>query len=320
MMHAEPKVQSDLVDILIHFRSEPVALVDDICMMYLQVGLAEKDRPYHCIFWCSLETFRPADVFEFMRLTFGDKASPYLAQDVCQEHAKSHSQEYPEAAKTVLESIYMDDVMKSVSNVEKAVELWCNLTKLLGLAGMKIRKWCSNEPDVFRDISVEDRAGNMFLEDKNMPTIKTLGVLWKSKEDVFTFQLVAPPYDDNLTKRKVISLMLKIFDPLQILAPYTIRVKILMKQSWLRGVGWNDPLPTDLAELWKTWLEHLPDLAFLQLPRCHGRKGKTVVMRTIHTFVDTSEHTCAVVSYLRQEYGVEMCYSSLLQPNLALLL
>ena len=148
MMHAGPKLQNDLVNILIHFRAEPVALVGDICEMFMQVGLAEKDRPYHCILWHSLETFRPADVYEFLRLIFGDKASPYLAQDVCQEHSKSHSEEYPEAAKTVLESMYMDDVVKSVSNVEKAVGLWRNLTKLLGLAGMKIRKWCSNEADV----------------------------------------------------------------------------------------------------------------------------------------------------------------------------
>ena len=192
--------------------------------------------------------------------------------------------------------------MKSISNVQKAVGLQRDLTELLGLAGMRIRKWCSNEPDVLRDIPMEDRAGNIHLEDGNMLTIKILGVLRKSKEDVFTFQLVAPPYDDNLAKRKVISLMSKIFDPLQILAPYTIRVKILMQQSWLRGVGWDDPLPTDLAELWKTWLEHLPDLASLQLPCCYSRKGKTVVMGTIHTFVDASEQACTAISYLRQEY------------------
>ena len=102
MMHAGPKLQNDLVDILIHFRSDPVALVGDICEMFLQVGLAEKDQHYHCIIWCSLETFRSEDVCEFLRLIFGNTASPYLAQDVCQEHAKSHSEEYPEAAKTVL--------------------------------------------------------------------------------------------------------------------------------------------------------------------------------------------------------------------------
>ena len=75
-----------------------------------------------------------------------------------------------------------------------------------------------------------------------------------------------------------------------------------MQQSRSRGVGWDDPLPTDLAELWKTWLEHLPDLASLQLPGCYSRKGKTVVMGTTHTFADASEQACAAVSYLRQEY------------------
>lgn len=302
MMHSGPKLQNDLVDILVRFRSEPVALVGDICEMFMQVGLAEKDRPYHCILWRNFETYRPADVYEFMRLVFGDKASPYLAQDVCQEHARSHSEEYPEAAKTVLESMYIDDVMDSVSSIEKAIGLRRDITELLGLAGMRIRKWCSNEPDVLQDIPEEDRAGEIHLEDGKLPTIKTLGVLWKSKEDVFTFQLVAPPCDTHLTKRIVISLMSKIFDPLQILAPYTIRAKILMQQSWLRGIGWDDPLPMDLVESWKHWFEHLPDLASLELPRCYSKKGKTVMEQTIHTFVDASEQAYAAVSYLRQEY------------------
>ena len=49
MMHAGPKLQNNLVDILIHFRFEPVALVGDICEMFLQVGLAEKDRLRHSL-------------------------------------------------------------------------------------------------------------------------------------------------------------------------------------------------------------------------------------------------------------------------------
>ena len=49
MMHARPKLQNDLVDIFIHFRSVPVASVGDIWEMFLQISLAEKDRLYHCI-------------------------------------------------------------------------------------------------------------------------------------------------------------------------------------------------------------------------------------------------------------------------------
>ena len=119
----------------------------------------------------------------------------------------------------------------------------------------------------------------------------------------------------------MISLMSKIFDPLQILASYTIRAKILMQQSWLRGVGWDDPLPTDLAELWKTWLECLPDLTSLQLPCCYRRKGKTVMMETIHTFVDAFEQACVALFYLRQEYNdgdVSVIYV-VAKPRIALL-
>ena len=45
MMHAGPKLQNGLADILIHFRSKPAALAGDIFEMFLKVGLAEKDRP-----------------------------------------------------------------------------------------------------------------------------------------------------------------------------------------------------------------------------------------------------------------------------------
>ena len=84
-MHAGPKLQKDRVDMLIRFRFGPVVLVGDICEMFLQVGLAERDLPYHCILGRSYETFGPADVYEFLRFIFVDKASPYLAQDIFQE-------------------------------------------------------------------------------------------------------------------------------------------------------------------------------------------------------------------------------------------
>ena len=42
-----PKLQREIVDILIRFRKAPVALTADISEMFLQVGLREQDRPYH---------------------------------------------------------------------------------------------------------------------------------------------------------------------------------------------------------------------------------------------------------------------------------
>ena len=42
-----PKLQSDIVDILVKFRKDPVALVGDISQMYHQLVLLPEDRPLH---------------------------------------------------------------------------------------------------------------------------------------------------------------------------------------------------------------------------------------------------------------------------------
>ena len=76
-----PKLQQDVLQILLQFRLRPVALVADIKEMFSQVVLAEKDRKNHRLLWRDLDPTKPVDVYEAVRLTFGDRASPYLALD-----------------------------------------------------------------------------------------------------------------------------------------------------------------------------------------------------------------------------------------------
>ena len=294
MMHSGPKLQKDLVDVLIRFRCHPVALVDDISEMFLQVGLAEEDRPYHCIMWRNMEANKRPDIFEFQRLVFGDKSSPYLAQDVCRHHAESYAEIFPEAAKTIIDSMYMDDVMDSVTDIPTAIKLRRDLKELFALAGMWIHKWCSNETVVLEDIPEDDGVTDVQLENGQLPTIKTLGVLWQSNDDVFTLRFIPPSANEVFTKRKVASLVAKMFDPFQVLAPYSIRAKIMLQQTWLRGIGWDDPLPEDLSLSWTDWLKHLPKLEAIRLNRCLTQSGKQVNAANIHTL----DNNTSVVKFL----------------------
>ncbi len=50
VIYAGPKLQRELIDVLIRFRRNPVALACDIQEMYLQVEIAESDRPLFRIF------------------------------------------------------------------------------------------------------------------------------------------------------------------------------------------------------------------------------------------------------------------------------
>ena len=50
--------------------------------------------------------------------------------------------------------------------------------ELGGLASFHIHKWILNELDVTADVAEEDRASEIDLKKRELPTTKTLGVLW----------------------------------------------------------------------------------------------------------------------------------------------
>ena len=140
IIHRGPKLQRELFEILLRFRKYPVALVCDVTEMYLQIGLAPEDRPFHRFLWRDLDQSREPDVYEFSRLVFGVNSCPFQAQFVTQNHAEKHTDDLPLASEAVLDTTYMDDTMDSVETDDKGVELYQQLTSLWSSAGMHARK------------------------------------------------------------------------------------------------------------------------------------------------------------------------------------
>jgi hypothetical protein len=152
------------------------------------------------------------------------------------------------------------------------------------------------------DVSPLDRAqGSIEIRDKTFPTIKALGVTWEASNDLLTFQYAAPSIPDQLTKRVVTSFAAKIFDPLQILCPFTIQAKILLQKAWSRGLTWDEKLPDDLSKSWEQWFKQLTQLRELKLRRCL-RQDQSVDSQSVHTFVDASTQAYAAVSYIHNIY------------------
>ena len=227
-----PKLQRDVLEILLQFRLTPVALVADIKEMFSQVVLAEKDRKYHRLLWRDLDPTRPVDVYEAVRLIFGDRASPYLAQFMLCSHAQQRKENYPTAAMVLLRDMYLDDILHSEETVADAVLVREDFTKVLGGAGFHAQKWCSNRTEVLEEIPQEERTTGVKLDDSELPSVKLLGVHWNPSDDVFTF-IVKEISLSFYTKRGLLSCIATLFDPLQFLAPYIIRVKMALQEVWL---------------------------------------------------------------------------------------
>ena len=296
-----PKLLQDGLKVLLRFRRKPVTLVADFKDMFSQVVLAEKDRKYHRLLCSDLDTTKPVDVHEAVRLTFGDRASLYLAQFVVRSHAQDFTKKYPTAASVLLEDMYMDDILHSEETVEDAVLVREDLTKVLGSACFHAQKWCSNRTEVLDEIQEGDRAIGVKLEDSELPSVKALGVHWNASEDVFTF-IVKEINLSLYTKRGLLSRIAKLFDRLQFLAPYIIRAKRALKEAWLRGLEWDEEFSDDLKLTTHQWVKQLPEAQQVQIPRCFRHLEEEVEDVSLHTFVDASRLAFAAVSYARYRY------------------
>ena len=289
------------MDVLTRFRRAPVALSADISEMFLQVGLQDKDHPFHRFLWRDFDPSREPDVYEFRRLLFGNTASPFCAQYVIRAHAQAHTETFPAAAESVDNSMYVDDVLDSSETIESSQDLRRQLSDLLGLvAGFRLRKWSSNEPSVVASIPESDRLSAVEINKEEPSKTKTLGVLWDPERDVFTFRVEPPDANKTPTKRNVLSAIATVYDPLQFLSQFLVRAKILLQEIWRAGLDWNDNLPSDLATKWKNWSTELSQLSHVAIPRCLRLANPNKM--ELHLLSDASKYTYASVAYLVCQY------------------
>lgn len=126
-LYPGPKLQSDVVDILIDFRVNRVAFTCDICKMYRQFWVLPKYRQYQHIIWQA----HPHDElkeYELNTVTYGLNCAPYLALRVLREIATKLDDEMPDVSGTLRLHTYMDDICTEADTVDQATFL---LTRLI---------------------------------------------------------------------------------------------------------------------------------------------------------------------------------------------
>ena len=154
-LHAGPKLQRELPDILVRFRAKPIAMVADAAEMYLQMELVPEDRMYHRFLWRNLDDTQEPTMYAYNRVVFGVDSSPFVAQVLSQQHARQLQQDFPRGAEAILKSTYMDDTMDLTEDDDQAVKLYEELTELWHRAGMHARKWLSNSTKLLQLVSQE---------------------------------------------------------------------------------------------------------------------------------------------------------------------
>ncbi len=103
-----PTVHPPLIDVLLQFRFHRIALTADVSKMYRAVELTQSDRDLHRFVWRSTPTDNLTD-YRMTRVMFGVSASSFAANMSVKQNALNHATEYPQAARIVETSFYVDD-------------------------------------------------------------------------------------------------------------------------------------------------------------------------------------------------------------------
>jgi len=190
----------------------------------------------------------------------------------------------------------MDDVLTGASSLQKARELQRQLVELCKAGGFPLRKWSANHDRLLQDILAEHRLQRDSRSWQPPECHATLGLQWHPSTDAFSFSIPAVEMP-IATKRTVLSLTARLFDPLGWLAPVVVRAKILFQSTWLMGVDWDTPLDEHHSRFWSDYKRDLPRLAEIRVPRYLPMESRKTATE-LHGFADASERAYAAV-YLR---------------------
>lgn len=135
-------------------------------------------------------------------------------------------------------------------------------------------------------------------------TVKVLGMNWNTDADEIFFsfsELCTYANSLPLTKRSVLKVTAKIFDPMGFLSPLTVHMKILFQELCLEKTNWDTELKGKPLRQWKSFLRELNLIDCYRVPRCYFSRQPVDVQ--LHGFSDASEHAYAAVVFIRSLYS-----------------
>lgn len=325
-LHVGPTLSPLLYEILIRFRQKRIALVGDIEKAFLNIDVKLRDRD--CLRFLWVENFDRDHidpvVYRFCRVVFGVNCSPFLLNATLQYHLDTFIEIDPEFVRVMKRSFYVDDLVSGEKTTQEAIELYDKAKTRLALGGFKLRKWLTNSKERRAEIEQhESRDGpnvNKRIENadesyaKEMLGLKeeskcerVLGLSWNCEKDLFVFELVkSASRADGLpvTKRSILKVVAGMYDPLGIISPIVVSIKVLFQELCEKRVGWDEELKEGERKRWIGWLDDLRSTIEITVPRCVYRMPQGKINCSLHGFADASiKAYCAVVYFVCEAFG-----------------
>lgn len=305
-LHTGLLLLKNLTGIILRFRLHPVIILADIEKAFLQVALSSKDRDFTRFLWARdpKKDLQPNNliIYRFCRVAFGLTCAPFLlAAAIFTHFARVPS----ELSSEILLNLYVDNVMLCAQNSEIANKKALAIKEEFNSFGMNLREFISNKKESLNNIEESDKIDTHIN--------KVLGIYWNLQTDNLLFDIQDFSVDQIINKQSVLSFIAAIFDPLGILSPALLPLKIFFQKLWEFDLKWTDPLQSELRTEWLNLTKSIS--CTLKVPRyldtlnLENKQSKY----DLHAFSDASGYAFSCCIYLRRySPNTSLCNSTLI--------
>ena len=310
------RFMNNLLSVCLGFRNGRVAAAADLSKFHNQVRLTPSDVHMQRFLWRDMHTDEAPRTYAVTVNNFGVKPANCIPTSALHKSADMYKDVYPEASRDIQQQTYVDDELVAAENEVSLHLKTQQMDEICAHAGMPNKGWTFSNDESSSDIQI----GNEEEEGK----AKILGLFWVSNTDMFEYQvklmvkirsdfgeLLDIPissaeeieshwYKILLTRKVILSNVMKIFDPIGLLCFLILQSKLLLRETWNeKGLGWDDPLPKEQVINWLTFFKSLLAANHLQIPRSLWPEDEVDGLPIIIIFSDGSISACGAAAYIR---------------------
>jgi hypothetical protein len=191
-----------------------------------------------------------------------------------QHHFNLQPEEYQNTIESLKENIYVDNLMKTGSDIADLEDFKREATEVLEDAKFPVHKCESNVGE---------------LDNESNPS-KILGHKWNKREDTLEIRAEPTKEETPVTKRHILKELSSIYDPLGIISPTMVEGKRIYREACDEKVGWNSEVSTSMSKDWIKWRQQLRNVKSL------AREIRKVKAIYLHLFADASFTACSAIT------------------------
>ncbi|GFX39364.1 putative RNA-directed DNA polymerase from transposon X-element [Trichonephila clavipes] len=272
-----PNLIELIPDIIDRFRLYPIGLSSDIEKAFLQLSIIPEHRDYLRFFLPNVEESK---IYRRCRVVFGICSSPFQLSACIDHLLKNSPARFDDVTQKLKHSFYVDNCLTGVTDIKEQESFINKAIEVMARGCFNLRGWESNVPGryIFRSSGVTS----------------LLGLLWDLDQDTLKCNLNYSGKGE-ISKRNVLAMVHKIFDPLGILSPTTLLPKVLLQEAWKLKLKWDDPLPENIQKIFRNWRDEIVYLEKVNIPPYVEINENS----ELHLFVDACKSFYWACVYIR---------------------